>query len=102
MTQMAEIVILAEGGAGNQIIFGLILMLVVPLVFATLTVGVASLGSVRSLGRLGIRTVLYFAATTSVAIVIGMVFYLIVAAIIAVVVISFWTSYGDQFMQYME
>ncbi len=36
------------------------------------------------------------------AIVIGMVFYLIVAAIIAVIVISFWTSYGDQFMQYME
>ena len=36
------------------------------------------------------------------AIVIGMVFYLIVAAIIAVIVISFWTSYGDQFMRYME
>ena len=36
----------------------LIKMVIVPLVFASLLVGVASLGDIRKLGRMGVRTLL--------------------------------------------
>ena len=42
-------------------------MVVIPLVVASLFVGVASLGDVRRLGRIGGRTLLYFLATTVAA-----------------------------------
>lgn len=50
----------------------LIKMVVVPLVFCSLLVGVASLGDFRKLGRLGLRTLLFFFATTAVALGIGL------------------------------
>ncbi|MEE2829511.1 MAG: dicarboxylate/amino acid:cation symporter [Myxococcota bacterium] len=49
----------------------LIKMVVVPLVFCSLIVGVASLGDFRKLGRLGGRTILFFTTTTVLALVIG-------------------------------
>lgn len=49
----------------------LIKMVVVPLVFCSLVVGVASLGDFRKLGRLGARTLLFFTCTTVMALVIG-------------------------------
>jgi len=49
----------------------LIKMVVVPLVFCSLVVGVASLGDFRKLGRLGGRTIGFFLLTTVVALVIG-------------------------------
>lgn len=48
-------------------------MLIVPLIFAAVISGVASLGDVRRLGRLGGATVLYFLATTAIAVIIGLV-----------------------------
>lgn len=56
-----------------EIFLRLILMLVVPLVFTTLTVGVASLGNVRRLERAGLVALLYFAAGTLLAVGLGMV-----------------------------
>jgi len=50
----------------------LITMIVVPLVFASLLVGTASLGDIKKLGRIGGKTLLYFAVTTVVAIFIGL------------------------------
>ena len=50
----------------------LITMVVIPLVVASLFVGVASLGDVRTLGRIGGRTLLYFLVTTTVAASIGL------------------------------
>jgi Na+/H+-dicarboxylate symporter len=50
----------------------LVSMVVVPLVIASVFVGVASLGDVRSLGRIGGRTLLYFLATTLIAAAIGL------------------------------
>ncbi len=50
----------------------LITMVVIPLVVASLFVGVASLGDVRRLGRIGGRTLLYFLVTTVVASSIGL------------------------------
>ncbi|MDP7111803.1 MAG: dicarboxylate/amino acid:cation symporter [Myxococcota bacterium] len=49
----------------------LIKMIVVPLVFFSLVVGVASLGDFRKLGRIGARTIGFFMATTAMALVIG-------------------------------
>ncbi|TCT22445.1 Na+/H+-dicarboxylate symporter [Melghiribacillus thermohalophilus] len=50
----------------------LIKFIVVPLVLASLVVGVASTGNVKKLGRMGGKTVLYYLATTAIAIVIGL------------------------------
>jgi Na+/H+-dicarboxylate symporter len=51
----------------------LITMVVVPLVIGSLFVGVASLGDIRALGRIGGRTILYFLGTTAAAAVIGVI-----------------------------
>jgi Na+/H+-dicarboxylate symporter len=51
----------------------LITMVVVPLVIASVFVGVASLGNVRALGRVGGKTLAYFVATTTIAAIIGLV-----------------------------
>lgn len=50
----------------------LIRMIVVPLVFASLFVGTASLGDIRKLGRIGIKTIAYYFCTTAIAITIGL------------------------------
>lgn len=50
----------------------LIKMVIVPLVFASLLVGVASLGDVRKLGRLGARTLGLYLGTTAAAVSIGL------------------------------
>jgi Na+/H+-dicarboxylate symporter len=55
----------------------LITMVVVPLVIASVFVGVASLGTVRALGRVGGKTLLYFLLTTVAAAVIGLVVALV-------------------------
>jgi proton glutamate symport protein len=51
----------------------LISMVVVPLVFASLLVGTASLKDVRTLGRIGIKTIAFYMCTTAVAVTIGLV-----------------------------
>ncbi len=51
----------------------LITMVVVPLVFASLVVGTASLGDITKLGRIGGKTVVYYLATTAIAVTIGLV-----------------------------
>jgi Na+/H+-dicarboxylate symporter len=51
----------------------LIKMVIVPLVFTSLLVGVASLGDVRKLGRLGVRTLGLYIGTTALAVSIGLV-----------------------------
>jgi Na+/H+-dicarboxylate symporter len=50
----------------------LITMIVIPLVVASLMVGTASLGDVRKLGRIGGKTVVFYMATTAVAVTIGL------------------------------
>jgi proton glutamate symport protein len=51
----------------------LIKMVIVPLVFSSLLVGVASLGDVRKLGRLGAKTLGLYIFTTAAAVTIGLV-----------------------------
>ncbi len=56
----------------GQLFLRLIKMVIVPLVFASLLCGVASLGDIRKLGRLGAKTLGYFLLTTCLAISIGL------------------------------
>lgn len=55
----------------GRLFIGMIKMVVVPLVFASLCVGVASLGDFRKLGRIGGRTLVLFTLTTFVSVSIG-------------------------------
>ncbi|MBF0280987.1 MAG: dicarboxylate/amino acid:cation symporter [Zetaproteobacteria bacterium] len=48
-------------------------MLIVPLVVASIITGVAALGDVRKLGRLGGISVAYYASTTLIAVTIGLI-----------------------------
>jgi Na+/H+-dicarboxylate symporter len=57
----------------GDIFMRLIMMVIVPLVFASLVVGVASLGDVRKLGRMGGRTLLLYLCTTAMAVTIGLI-----------------------------
>jgi proton glutamate symport protein len=58
----------------GEVFLRLIKMVIIPLVFASLLVGVAGLGDIRKLGRLGGKTMGYFILTTTVAICIGLAF----------------------------
>ncbi len=50
----------------------LINFIIAPLVLATLVIGVASIGDIRSLGRVGSKTVGFYLITTAIAIIIGL------------------------------
>jgi len=56
----------------GTIFLRLITMIVVPLVLVSLMLGTASLGDIRKLGRIGIKTIVYFTLTTMIAISIGL------------------------------
>ena len=51
----------------------LIKMVVAPLVFTTLVVGVAKLGDIKSVGRIGGKTLLWFLSASLVSLLLGMV-----------------------------
>ena len=55
----------------------LIKMLIVPMVFCSLVVGASSIGDLRKLGRVGGKTILYFLATTAIAITLAIIFAII-------------------------
>lgn len=48
-------------------------MMIIPLIIAAVVTGVASLGDVRKLGRVGGFTVFYYASTTAVAVILGLI-----------------------------
>jgi Na+/H+-dicarboxylate symporter len=50
----------------------LIFMLVIPLLFSALVVGVAEMGDIRSLGRIGWKTLAYTVIVSGIAVVIGL------------------------------
>lgn len=57
----------------GQIFLRLLFMLVVPLVFSALVLGVVEIGDPRSLGRIGGRTLVFILVVTAVAVSIGLV-----------------------------
>lgn len=50
----------------------LIKMIVIPIVFSSLVVGVAGVGDIKKLGKLSGKTILYFEVVTTVAIILGL------------------------------
>ncbi len=48
-------------------------MIVIPLILTSMITGVISLGDVRRLGRTGIKTILYYLATTGISVTIGII-----------------------------
>lgn len=56
----------------SKVFFTLLKMLVVPIVFVSLICGVASLGNIRKLGRMGLKTVILYLLTTAIAIALGL------------------------------
>jgi Na+/H+-dicarboxylate symporter len=56
-----------------DIFLRLIKMIVAPLVFTTLVVGVARLGDIKAVGRIGGRTLLWFLAASLTSLLLGMV-----------------------------
>ena len=54
------------------IFLNMIKMIIAPLLFAVLVTGIASHGNIKSLGKLGVKTLIYFAAAAFLALVIGL------------------------------
>lgn len=57
----------------------LIQFIIVPLVLSTLVVGVASTGDMKTLGRIGGKTIIYYLGTTLIAVLIGLVLAYLIA-----------------------
>ncbi|TXK90044.1 cation:dicarboxylase symporter family transporter, partial [Parageobacillus sp. SY1] len=56
----------------GDIFLRLIKMIVIPIVISSLVVGVASVGDLKKLGKLGGKTIIYFEIITTIAIVVGL------------------------------
>lgn len=49
-------------------------MIIAPLLFATLVVGIAGHGDAKNLGKIGLKTIIYFEIVTTLALLIGLTF----------------------------
>ena len=56
----------------GQLFLRLLLMIVVPLVFSSLVVGVAGIGDIRKLGRVGLKSFAYCLIISGISVVIGL------------------------------
>jgi proton glutamate symport protein len=61
-----------EFGLLGTIFLRLIKSIIAPLIFATLVVGIAGTGSIKTMGRIGGKAILYFEFVTTLALVIGL------------------------------
>ena len=58
----------------SKAFISLIKMLVVPLIFATIVLGIGKTGDVKAVGRMGVKALIYFEVASTIALVIGLVF----------------------------
>lgn len=68
---------LAPGLAANlapvsNIFLRLIKSIIAPLLFGTLVAGIASTGSIRAMGRIGLKAIIYFEIVTTIALFLGL------------------------------
>jgi dicarboxylate/amino acid:cation (Na+ or H+) symporter, DAACS family len=56
----------------GQLFLRLLLMIVVPLVFSSLVVGIAGIGDIRKLGRVGLKSFAYCLVISAISVVIGL------------------------------
>ncbi len=59
-------------GPVGQVFLRMLLMTVIPLVFTSITLGVAGIGDIRKVGRVGSRTLAYFLISTALSAGIGL------------------------------
>src|SRR5213594_2146705 len=59
-------------GPVGQVFLRMLLMTVIPLVFCSIALGVAGIGDIRKVGRVGVRTLLYFLLSTALSAAIGL------------------------------
>lgn len=57
-----------------EVFLRMVKMIIAPLLFATLVVGIAGHNDAKSLGRLGVKTIVYFEVVTTFALIIGLGF----------------------------
>ena len=57
----------------GQIFIRMIRMIIAPLLFGTLVVGIAGAGHFKDVGRIGLRAIIYFEVVTTIALFIGLV-----------------------------
>ncbi len=57
----------------GQIFIRMIKMVIAPLIFATLVAGIAGAGHAKAVGRIGLRSIIYFEIVTTIALLIGLV-----------------------------
>jgi Na+/H+-dicarboxylate symporter len=67
---LARFIHIVSGPIG-QIFLRLLFMLVVPLIFSALVLGVVEMGDPRRLGRIGLKTLLYTVVVSAIAVLIG-------------------------------
>ncbi len=51
----------------------MIKMVIAPIIFCTVVVGIGSIGDMKKVGRVGIKAIIYFEVVTTIALIIGMV-----------------------------
>jgi DAACS family dicarboxylate/amino acid:cation (Na+ or H+) symporter len=56
----------------GQLFLRLLLLLVIPLVFSSLTLGVAGLGDLRRVGRIGVKSLVYTVIASGISVLIGL------------------------------
>lgn len=56
----------------GEIFLKMVKMIIAPLIFATLTVGIAGHGDVKSLGKIGLKAIIYFEIATTIALILGL------------------------------
>lgn len=56
----------------GQLFLRLLLLLVIPLVFSSLVIGVAGLGDLRRIGRIGVKSLVYTLIISAISVVIGL------------------------------
>ncbi|MDQ3074091.1 MAG: dicarboxylate/amino acid:cation symporter [Pseudomonadota bacterium] len=61
-------------GPIGQIFLRLLFMLVIPLLFSALVVGIAEMGDIRSLKRVGLRTLMFTIVVSGIAVVLALTF----------------------------
>ncbi len=60
-------------GPAGQIFLRLLFMIVIPLVFSSIALGVAGLGDLKRVGRIGAKTLGYFLGSTILAVILGLI-----------------------------
>jgi len=65
-------------GPAGQIFLRLLFMIVIPLVFSSIALGVAGLGNLKRVGRVGAKAIGYFLISTAIAATLGLVLVSIV------------------------